>query len=84
MFVMVVVDTRGVAFVWSEHQLVITWNARSPLARPKSSTKTNVYVFFQKSAKMFHYAGWRKTCDSLFVVFAVVFLVTRLLVLPVR
>uniref|UniRef100_H3DDK5 Ceramide synthase 4a n=1 Tax=Tetraodon nigroviridis TaxID=99883 RepID=H3DDK5_TETNG len=38
----------------------------------------------EKSAKMFHYAGWRRTCDSLFVVFAAVFLVTRLLVLPVR
>lgn len=40
--------------------------------------------FLLESAKMFHYAGWRRTCDSLFVVFAAVFLVTRLLVLPVR
>ncbi|XP_011613173.1 ceramide synthase 4a isoform X1 [Takifugu rubripes] len=39
--------------------------------------------FLLESAKMFHYAGWRRTCDSLFVVFAAVFLVTRLLVLPV-
>ncbi|KAL4608047.1 ceramide synthase 2-like isoform X1 [Arapaima gigas] len=35
-----------------------------------------------ESAKMLHYAGWRKTCDSLFVFFAVVFLVTRLIVFP--
>ncbi|KAF0042114.1 hypothetical protein F2P81_005646 [Scophthalmus maximus] len=34
--------------------------------------------------EMFHYAGWTRTCDSLFVVFAVVFLVTRLVVFPGR
>ncbi|TSP09091.1 Ceramide synthase 2 [Bagarius yarrelli] len=38
--------------------------------------------FLLESAKMFNYAGWKKTCDSLFVVFAVVFLVTRLVVFP--
>uniref|UniRef100_A0A3P8UAF1 Ceramide synthase 4a n=1 Tax=Amphiprion percula TaxID=161767 RepID=A0A3P8UAF1_AMPPE len=37
-----------------------------------------------KSAKMFHYAVWTRTCDSLFVVFALVFLVTRLVVFPGR
>ncbi|XP_017277825.1 ceramide synthase 2 isoform X2 [Kryptolebias marmoratus] len=38
-----------------------------------------------ESAKMFNYgAGWRKTCDSLFVVFAVVFLVTRLVIFPTK
>ncbi|KTF90863.1 hypothetical protein cypCar_00039909 [Cyprinus carpio] len=36
----------------------------------------------RKSAKMFNYAGWKKTCDSLFVIFAAVFLVTRLVVFP--
>ncbi|XP_056325879.1 ceramide synthase 2 [Danio aesculapii] len=38
--------------------------------------------FLLESAKMFNYAGWKKTCDSLFVIFAAVFLVTRLLVFP--
>ncbi|KAG7488054.1 hypothetical protein MATL_G00029190 [Megalops atlanticus] len=38
--------------------------------------------FLLESAKMFNYAGWRKTCDSLFIIFAVVFLVTRLVVFP--
>ncbi|XP_066508375.1 ceramide synthase 2-like isoform X1 [Hoplias malabaricus] len=38
--------------------------------------------FLLESAKMFNYASWKKTCDSLFVVFAVVFLVTRLAVFP--
>ncbi|XP_063076500.1 ceramide synthase 2 [Engraulis encrasicolus] len=38
--------------------------------------------FLLESAKMFNYAGWKRTCDSLFVVFAVVFLVTRLVVFP--
>ncbi|XP_076880195.1 ceramide synthase 4a isoform X2 [Brachyhypopomus gauderio] len=40
--------------------------------------------FLLESAKMFNYAGWRKTCDSLFVVFSVVFLVTRLVIFPCR
>ncbi|XP_043985347.1 ceramide synthase 2-like isoform X2 [Gambusia affinis] len=40
--------------------------------------------FLLESAKMFHYAVWTTTCDSLFVVFAVVFLVTRLVVFPCR
>ncbi|XP_071752402.1 ceramide synthase 2-like isoform X2 [Centroberyx gerrardi] len=36
-----------------------------------------------ESAKMFNYGtGWRKTCDTLFIVFALVFLVTRLVVFP--
>uniref|UniRef100_A0A8C5NHK6 Ceramide synthase 2-like n=1 Tax=Gouania willdenowi TaxID=441366 RepID=A0A8C5NHK6_GOUWI len=37
-----------------------------------------------ESAKMLHYAVWTTTCDSLFVVFALVFLVTRLVVFPSR
>uniref|UniRef100_A0A3B4T8N9 Ceramide synthase 4a n=1 Tax=Seriola dumerili TaxID=41447 RepID=A0A3B4T8N9_SERDU len=40
--------------------------------------------FLLESAKMFHYAGWTRTCDSLFVVFALIFLVTRLVVFPGR
>ncbi|MED6244862.1 hypothetical protein ATANTOWER_025953 [Ataeniobius toweri] len=40
--------------------------------------------FLLESAKMFHYAVWTRTCDSLFVIFAVVFLVTRLVVFPCR
>ncbi|KAL6469474.1 hypothetical protein MHYP_G00229980 [Metynnis hypsauchen] len=40
--------------------------------------------FLLESAKMFNYAGWRKTCDGLFVLFAVVFLVTRLVIFPCR
>lgn len=31
---------------------------------------------------MFNYAGWKRTCDALFVVFAAVFLLTRLVVFP--
>lgn len=40
--------------------------------------------FLLESAKMFHYAGWTRLCDSLFVIFALVFLVTRLVVFPGR
>ncbi|XP_076134863.1 ceramide synthase 4a isoform X3 [Alosa pseudoharengus] len=40
--------------------------------------------FLLESAKMFNYGGWRKTCDVLFVMFAVIFLVTRLVVFPTR
>ncbi|XP_029002511.1 ceramide synthase 2-like isoform X2 [Betta splendens] len=38
--------------------------------------------FLLESAKLFHYAGWTRLCDSLFVIFAAVFLVTRLVVFP--
>uniref|UniRef100_A0A671RCG3 Ceramide synthase 2-like n=1 Tax=Sinocyclocheilus anshuiensis TaxID=1608454 RepID=A0A671RCG3_9TELE len=41
-----------------------------------------ISLVFPQSAKMLNYAGWKKTCDSLFVIFAAVFLVTRLLVFP--
>lgn len=40
--------------------------------------------FILESAKMLHYGGWTKVCDSLFVVFSLVFLVTRLVVFPCR
>lgn len=40
--------------------------------------------FILESGKMLHYGGWTRTCDILFVVFAVVFLVTRLVVFPLR
>uniref|UniRef100_A0AAY4DQ41 Uncharacterized protein n=1 Tax=Denticeps clupeoides TaxID=299321 RepID=A0AAY4DQ41_9TELE len=40
--------------------------------------------FLLESAKMFNYAGWRKTCDALFVLFALAFLVTRLVLFPSR
>ncbi|KAI4877668.1 hypothetical protein NFI96_021346 [Prochilodus magdalenae] len=40
--------------------------------------------FLLESAKMFNYAGWRKTCDGLFVLFALAFLVTRLVIFPCR
>ncbi|CAL8345783.1 unnamed protein product [Merluccius merluccius] len=38
-----------------------------------------------ESAKMLNYgSGWRKTCDIMFIVFAAVFLVTRLVLFPFR
>uniref|UniRef100_A0A8C6U7G1 Ceramide synthase 4a n=1 Tax=Neogobius melanostomus TaxID=47308 RepID=A0A8C6U7G1_9GOBI len=40
--------------------------------------------FFLESAKMFHYAGLTCICDTLFVIFAVVFLFSRLVVFPFR
>lgn len=35
-----------------------------------------------ESAKLFNYAKWEKTCETLFVLFAVLFLVTRLIIFP--
>ncbi|XP_064868321.1 uncharacterized protein cers3a isoform X2 [Oncorhynchus nerka] len=35
-----------------------------------------------ESAKLFNYAKWERTCNSLFVVFAIVFMVTRLIIFP--
>lgn len=40
--------------------------------------------FLLESAKMLHYAGLTYICDPLFVIFAVVFLFTRLVVFPFR
>lgn len=41
-----------------------------------------LFFCFSKSAKMFNYAGWETTCNSIFVVFALVFMVTRLIIFP--
>ncbi|KAG7457851.1 hypothetical protein MATL_G00231640 [Megalops atlanticus] len=38
--------------------------------------------YLLESAKMFNYAGWRKTCNYIFIVFAAVFIVTRLVIFP--
>uniref|UniRef100_A0A803J8K2 Ceramide synthase 4 n=2 Tax=Xenopus tropicalis TaxID=8364 RepID=A0A803J8K2_XENTR len=35
-------------------------------------------------AKMFNYSKWKRVCDVLFIIFAVVFIVTRLVLLPTR
>ncbi|XP_028297296.1 ceramide synthase 2 [Gouania willdenowi] len=35
-----------------------------------------------ESAKLFNYAKWEKTCKTIFVVFAIVFMVTRLIIFP--
>ncbi|KAM9460736.1 ceramide synthase 2 [Clarias gariepinus] len=37
---------------------------------------------FLESAKIFNYAKWEKTCNGIFVLFAVVFMVTRLVIFP--
>ncbi|XP_077937512.1 ceramide synthase 2a isoform X2 [Gasterosteus aculeatus] len=38
--------------------------------------------YLMESAKIFNYAGWKKTCNIIFTVFAAVFIVTRLVILP--
>lgn len=38
--------------------------------------------YLMESAKMFNYAGWKKTCNFIFTMFAVVFIVTRLIIFP--
>ncbi|XP_062869084.1 ceramide synthase 2 [Trichomycterus rosablanca] len=37
---------------------------------------------FLESAKVFNYAKWQKTCDGIFTLFAIVFMVTRLVIFP--
>lgn len=44
--------------------------------------KMNECFLSLKSAKMFNYAGWRRTCNFIFTMFAAVFIVTRLIILP--
>ncbi|XP_069766779.1 ceramide synthase 2 isoform X2 [Narcine bancroftii] len=38
--------------------------------------------FLLESAKMFNYAGWKSLCNAIFVVFAAVFIITRLIIFP--
>uniref|UniRef100_A0A087Y5J6 Ceramide synthase 2 n=1 Tax=Poecilia formosa TaxID=48698 RepID=A0A087Y5J6_POEFO len=38
--------------------------------------------YFLESAKMFNYAGWRNACNYIFIIFAAVFIVTRLIFFP--
>ena len=48
--------------------------------------KINVFLSssLSQSAKMFNYAGWRNACNYIFIVFAAIFIVTRLFVFPFR
>uniref|UniRef100_A0A8C6RBG2 Ceramide synthase 2 n=2 Tax=Nannospalax galili TaxID=1026970 RepID=A0A8C6RBG2_NANGA len=38
--------------------------------------------YLLESAKMFNYAGWKNTCNNIFIIFAIVFIITRLVILP--
>ncbi|XP_031441855.1 ceramide synthase 2a isoform X2 [Clupea harengus] len=38
--------------------------------------------YLLESAKMFNYAGWRKTCNYIFIGFAAVFFISRLVLFP--
>lgn len=38
--------------------------------------------YLLESAKMFNYAGWRKTCNYIFIIFAAIFIITRLVIFP--
>ncbi|KAM6959143.1 ceramide synthase 2a [Aplochiton taeniatus] len=38
--------------------------------------------YLLESAKMFNYAGWRKSCNCIFTLFAAIFIITRLVILP--
>lgn len=38
--------------------------------------------YLLESAKMFNYAGWRNTCNNIFILFAAVFIITRLIIFP--
>uniref|UniRef100_A0A8C4Z7H0 Ceramide synthase 2b n=1 Tax=Gadus morhua TaxID=8049 RepID=A0A8C4Z7H0_GADMO len=40
--------------------------------------------YFLESAKMFNYAGWRTTCNCIFIVFASIFIFTRLVIFPFK
>uniref|UniRef100_A0A7N6A994 Ceramide synthase 2b n=1 Tax=Anabas testudineus TaxID=64144 RepID=A0A7N6A994_ANATE len=38
--------------------------------------------YLLESAKMFNYAGWRNACNYIFIVFAAIFIFTRLVIFP--
>ncbi|XP_023685818.1 ceramide synthase 2-like isoform X2 [Paramormyrops kingsleyae] len=38
--------------------------------------------YLLESAKMLNYAGWKNTCNCIFIIFAAIFIVTRLVIFP--
>ncbi|XP_074061119.1 ceramide synthase 4-like isoform X1 [Macrotis lagotis] len=44
----------------------------------------DVSDFLMEACKMFNYAQWRHLCDTLFVIFALVFIVSRLILFPTK
>jgi len=38
--------------------------------------------FFFQPTKILNYMKWKKTCDSLFMIFSAVFLISRLVIFP--
>ncbi|XP_072535985.1 ceramide synthase 2 [Salminus brasiliensis] len=40
--------------------------------------------YLLEAAKMFNYAGWRNTCNYIFIVFGTFFIITRLFIFPFR
>ncbi|NXD08012.1 CERS3 synthase, partial [Nothocercus nigrocapillus] len=38
--------------------------------------------FWLEAAKMFNYAHWEKTCNTLFIIFAITFFITRIILFP--
>lgn len=44
-------------------------------------TEYSLSLHFQ-SAKMFSYAGWKQTCNTLFFIFTVVFFISRFIIFP--
>lgn len=49
---------------------------------PRAVSPARLTPLPPQSAKMFNYAGWRNTCNNIFIVFAAVFIITRLVILP--
>lgn len=41
------------------------------------------YILFPQAAKLANYAKYQRLCDSLFIVFSVVFFITRLVIYPI-
>uniref|UniRef100_A0A673JRB0 Ceramide synthase 2b n=1 Tax=Sinocyclocheilus rhinocerous TaxID=307959 RepID=A0A673JRB0_9TELE len=63
--------------------------------RPHLCISVNQTLFFEhlspsyhlslsQSAKMFNYARWKNACNYIFILFAVIFIVTRLIIFPFR
>ena len=48
----------------------------------ESGARDDRWGLSTQSAKMFNYAGWKNTCNNIFIVFAIVFIITRLVILP--
>ena len=59
------------------------WEEALPFLGPALPTSISLCCSPQAS-KLFNYTHWRRLCDTLFIIFSLVFFYTRLVLVPTR